>query len=304
MRIVITSSRFDLANLPPELADQDVIVNRSGRRPTREELLALLADGADGVIAGLERFDADILARVPMLRAISRIGTGLDSIDLDAAHEHGVRILRTPEAPTAAVAELTLGLMLAGLRHLVPHHEGVVSGMWRARPGGLLQGRTVGLVGAGRIARAVAERLAPFGAVVRASDPFVAPSEVPFPLVELEELLRTSSIVSLHVPADPTTDGLLDATRIALLPPGAMVINTARGGLVDEAALADALRGGRVGFAGFDAFVEEPYAGPLLGLEGVLLTPHVGSNTVETRWAMEREAGRNLAEALGLTTDG
>ena len=300
MRIAITASTFDPDNLPASLAACDLVRNDTGRRPDREGVLALVDPDVVGVIAGLEPYDATVLTHATSLQAISRIGTGVDNVDLDAAAARHVQVLRTPDAPTNAVAELTIGMILAGLRHLVPHHRSVTDGTWRARPGGLLEGRTVGLIGAGRIAREVAQRIAPFGADVIANDPFVDPADVPFPLVDLDTLLRTSDIVSLHVPGQDDPQPLLDAARLALLPHGAMVINTARGGLVDEAALAAGLRDGALAFAGVDAFVDEPYAGELCALDNVLLTPHVGSNTRETRRAMEREAAHNLARALGL----
>lgn len=302
MRIVITSSAFDPANLPADFAHHDVVINEMGRRPDREELKALLAGGADGAIAGLEPYDSDVLAGAPGLRAVSRIGTGVDNIDLAAAARLGIAILRTPEAPTVAVAELTVGLILAGLRDLAGHHRRVVEGTWRGEMGGLLEGRTVGLVGAGRIAQAVAQRLAPFGVRVQGHDPFVDPADIPFPLVGLEQLLRTSDITTLHVPAQQDGGRLLDAARIALMRPGAILINTARGGLVDEEALAAALGSGALSFACLDAFESEPYIGPLRDSPRVLLTPHIGSATVETRERMEREAAANLAVALGLRT--
>lgn len=299
MRIAITASSFDLANLPPELADSELVVNTSGRRPDRSGVLELLAGNVHGAIAGLEPYDAEVLGSTLGLRAISRIGTGVDNVDLDAADQLGIAVLRTPDAPTSAVAELTLAFILAGLRHLVEHHQRVVAGTWKGRVGGLLEGRTVGLVGAGRIARAVAERLLPFGVEIQGSDPYVDPADASFPLVSIDELLTTSDIVSLHVPGQPGGH-LLDAHRISLMRPGAMLINTARGRLLDEDALADALRSGALSFAGLDAFAVEPYEGPLRELPNVLLTPHIGSNTAETRRAMEREAAENLAVALGL----
>ena len=302
MRIAITASSFDVSNLPGELQACELVINDSGRRPDRDGVLALVGPDVDGVIAGLEPYDATVLEQATGLRAISRIGTGVDTIDLAAAAERGVQVLRTPDAPTSAVAELTLGLILAGLRDLAGNHARVTAGEWRARTGGLLEGRTVGLIGAGRIARAVALRLAPFGASVLATDPFVDPAEAQFPLVDLDTLLRTSDIVSLHVPAQDDDRTLLDADRLTLLREGAMLINTARGGLVDEAALAAGLRKGRLAFAGLDAFATEPYVGELRELDNVLLTPHLGSNTRETRRAMEQEAARNLAAALGLWT--
>lgn len=300
MRIAITASAFDRAHLPPSLAGCDLIINETGRRPDRDGVLALVGPDVDGTIAGLEPYDATVLTRASGLRAISRIGTGVDNVDLAAAADRGIEVLRTPDAPTSAVAELTIGLLLAGLRDLVPHHTAVVGGTWKGRPGGLLEGRTVGLVGAGRIARAVAARLVPFGAVVQATDPFVDPAAVPFPLVDLPTLLRTSDVVSLHVPGAEGAAPLLDAEAIGMLRDGAMVLNTARGGLIDEGALADALRSGRLAFAGIDAFAVEPYTGALREVDNVLLTPHIGSNTRETRRAMEREAASNLAVALGL----
>ena len=299
MRIAITASSFDLVNLPPELADSELVLNTSGRRPDRSGVLELLAGHVDGAIAGLEPYDAEVLGSSLGLRAVSRIGTGVDNVDVDAAEQLGIAVLRTPDAPTSAVAELTLALILAGLRHLVEHHQHVVTGTWKGRVGGLLEGRTVGLVGAGRIAGAVAERLLPFGVEIQGSDPYVDPADASFPLVAIDELLTTSDIVSLHVPGQPGGH-LLDVHRIGLMRPGAMLINTARGGLVDEDALAGALRSGALSFAGLDAFAVEPYEGPLRELPNVLLTPHIGSNTAETRRAMEREAAENLAVALGL----
>lgn len=301
MRIAITASAFDLSNLPPELADSELILNSSGHRLDRSGVLELLDGHVDGAIAGLEPYDADVLSSTVGLRAVSRIGTGVDNVDVAAAERLGIAVLRTPDAPTSAVAELTVAFILAGLRHLVEHHQRLVTGEWKSRAGGLLEGRTVGLVGAGRIARAVAARLTPFGVEIQGSDPFVDPADAGFPLVEIDELLATSDIVTLHVPGQPSGN-LLDARRIGLMRPGAMLINTARGGLVDEVALAHALRSGALSFAGLDAFAVEPYKGELSDLSNVLLTPHIGSNTSETRRAMEREAAENLAVALGVRT--
>lgn len=300
LRIAITASAFDMANLPSAFASCEVIANMTGRRLDSEGLVAMLSEGVHGTIAGLEPYDERALSAAKGLRAISRIGTGTDSIDLGAARQHGVVVLRTPDAPCAAVAELTVGMVLAGLRHLVYHHQQVTDGIWAARRGGLLEGRIVGLIGAGRIARAVAARLVGFGASVQATDPYVEQRSSALSLVGLEKLLRTSDIVSLHVPSDANTSNMLDRARIGMMKHSAMLVNTARGGLIDEDALIDALRTGRLAFAAVDAFAQEPYAGGLSGLDNVLLTPHIGSNTVETRRAMEREAAKNLGEALGL----
>ena len=292
---------FDIANLPVELADCEIVVNTKGRRLDREGVLELLAGHVDGVIAGLEPYDAEVLSAAKGLRAISRVGTGTDNVDLEAAERLGIQVLRTPDAPTVAVAELTIAIILSGLRYLNENHQRVMDGTWTGRTGALLAGKSVGLIGAGRISRAVAERLAAFSARVQATDPVVNPSSVNYPLVELDHLLATSDIVSLHLPAQ--ADGpLLDARRLSLMRRGAMLVNTARGGLVDEAAVAHRLQSGDLSFAGLDTFESEPYEGPLQKCPNVLLTPHIGSNTTETRRAMEREAAENLAIALGRKT--
>lgn len=299
MRIAITASSFDLANLPPELTRCELVMNTTGTRLDSAGVSQLVGDRVEGAIAGLEPFDAVVLSRAVGLRAVSRIGTGVDNVDVDEANRLGIAVLRTPDAPMSAVAELTLTFILAGLRHLLENHRRVLDGTWKGVAGGLLEGRMVGLVGAGRIAQAVAQRLRPFGANIQATDPFVDPEHAPFPLVALDELLSTSDIVSLHLPAQQGRV-LLDRQRIGLMRPGAMLINTARGELVDESALDEALRSGHLAFAGVDAHVVEPYRGPIRDLSNVLLTPHIGSNTIETRRAMEREAALNLVMALGL----
>lgn len=301
MRIAITASSFDLANLPPALAKCELVINTTGLRLDGSGVSELVGDRVDGAIAGLEPFDEAVLTKAVGLRAVSRIGTGVDNIDVSAAERLGIAVLRTPDAPTSAVAELTVAFILAGLRHLMENHRRVLDGTWKGVAGGLLEGRMVGLLGAGRIAQAVAQRLRPFGANIQATDPFVDPENAPFPLVALDELLSTSDIVSLHLPAQQGRV-LLDRQRIGSMRPGAMLINTARGDLVDESALDEALRSGHLTFAGIDAHVVEPYQGPIRDLSNVLLTPHIGSNTIETRRAMEREAAFNLAVALGLAS--
>lgn len=303
MRVAITSSSFDVANLPRAFASCEIITNTTKERLDREGLVKILSGGVDGVLAGLEPYTEEVFASATGLRVISRIGSGTDSIDFDAAERHGVVVLRTPEAPTVAVAELTIGLMLSGLRHLVHHHRQITRGIWDARPGGLLENRTVGLIGAGRIAGAVAARLDAFGASVLATDPNVEPDVSVLPLVSLEALLRTSDIISVHVPLDASTRNMLDRDRLGMMKPGAMLVNTARGGIIDEPALIEALQTGHLSFASIDAFADEPYLGGLSKLDNVTLTPHIGSKTKETRLAMEIEAAQNLAIALGLVAE-
>jgi phosphoglycerate dehydrogenase-like enzyme len=264
---------------------------RAGR--SREELIELL-DGVAGAIVSTDPFDARVLAAARELRVIARVGVGTDSIDLAAAARRGVAVCTTPGANTETTADHTLALMLAALRRLPQHDRAVRAGAWE-RTGralaGELRGATVGLVGYGAIGRAVRGRLAGFGARVLVCDPFVddvADAE----LVGLEALLRASDVVSLHAPLTGATRGLLHADRLALLRPHAVLVNTSRGALVDEDALADALRRGALRAAALDVLAHEP-PGPrarLLSLPNVVVTPHVAGLSERSVGEMTRRA--------------
>jgi phosphoglycerate dehydrogenase-like enzyme len=264
---------------------------------TPAELSEVLGD-AVAAIADADPFDADVLGRAAGLKVIARTGVGLDSIDLDAATRHGVVVTTTPGTNHETVADHTLALMLAVLRSLRPNDAGVRGGGWRdfAIPLSQLHGATVGLVGFGAIGRAVGRRVEAFGATVLVHDPF-APAEVE--TVELDDLLRRSGVVSLHLPLSPDTERLLDARRIALMAPGAVLVNTSRGPLVDQEALTDALAAGRLGGAGLDVFaVEPPGAGPLAALDNVVMSPHCGGISAQSNLAMSRMATESVLAAL------
>jgi D-3-phosphoglycerate dehydrogenase len=271
-------------------------LNPHGRRLTAAEVSMLLQE-ADGLIAGTEPLNAEVLQGAKRLRVISRCGVGLDNVDLAAADALGIAVLTTPEVATEAVAELTVAGILALLRHLVAHDQGCRAGRWKREMGRLLEGRCVGIVGLGRIGKRVAELVSAFRAQVVAHDlhedrEFARVHRIEY--LGLESLLRRADIVTLHVNLGPATKGLIRAEQLALMNPGGFLINCARGDLVDEMALAEAIRTGRLGGAFLDTFGEEPYVGPLLDLPGVLVTPHIGGYTVESRGAMEVEAARNL----------
>jgi len=297
VKIAITTSSFDLGNLDARLQGHELVLNPHGRALTEVEAAALLAD-VTGVIAGVEPLNQAVLDAAPELAAIARVGTGLDTVDLHAAEDRGIAVSNTPDAPTDAVAELTVGLMLAVLRDIASSDAAVRSGEWPRTRGRLLGSCTVGLIGAGRIGRRVGQLVAGFGARVLFADPAVTAAELPGQLVSLEGLLAASDIVSLHVPLTADTRNLLTTERIAQMPSGAIVVNASRGGLLDEAALAAALRDGRLGGAALDVYDAEPYSGELISLPQVVLSPHVGSSTVETRQRMEREASSNLVYDL------
>jgi len=270
-------------------------VNRSGKRLGEGDLCRALG-GADGVIAGTEPFSRRVIDACPDLRVISRVGTGTDSIDREAAERRGIRVLTTPDAPVQAVAEHTLALLLAILKRIPERNELVREGKADAQPGSILAGKTVGIVGLGRIGRRVAAMLRALGCRVIAYDPFrqgTDPAGVEI-RGSLEDLVAGADILTLHAPAQPGNRPILDGRIFSLCRKGVVLVNTARGSLVDEKALVRALEDGTVAGAGLDVFPSEPYTGELLRFPQLVATPHVASNTRETRREMEMEAVENL----------
>jgi len=253
---------------------------------TPEELVEIVGD-AVAVIADADPFDASVLARVNRLRVIARTGVGLDSIDLEAATRAGVVVTTTPGTNHETVADHTLALMLAAVRRLSRLDDAVRRGGWRdfSLPLGQLHGRTVGLIGFGAIGRAVGRRLEAFGARLLVHDP-PAGEDVP-----LDELLRSSDVVSLHAPLTAETHHLLDAEHLALMRRGSVLVNTARGPLVDQEALIAALRCGQIAAAGLDVFEDEPPGVTELSeLDNVVLSPHTGGISDASNLAMSRDA--------------
>jgi D-3-phosphoglycerate dehydrogenase len=272
----------------------DLVGNPFKRKLSREELIGLLDGDVRGIIAGLEPLDREVLAR-SSLRVISRCGSGLSNVDLAAAAELGIVVCATPDGPTAAVAELTVGALLALLRMLPQMDRDLHEGRWHKRIGSQLEGKTVAIVGCGRIGRRVAALLSAFGATVLGVDPALRGALDGIRLVPLAEALAAADIVTLHCSGEARVLGPEEFRRMK---PGTLLLNAARGGLVDEAALVCALDEGRVAGAWLDAFEEEPYDGPLTRYPQVLLTPHVGSYTKECRARMEMEAAENLIRAM------
>lgn len=298
-KVLITTSSFDM-DLPEIAAIREagfeIVLNPLGRRLSEDEVSGLLAPDIAGVIAGLEPLTARVIGGAQGLRVISRCGIGMDNVDLDAAKERGIVVYNTPDAPTKAVAELAIGLMLDVLRGISAQDRAIRGGGWERPMGGLLGARTVGLAGFGRIGRKVADYAAAFGAQIIMHDPFAQddPRFVPF-----EALLARSDILSLHVPYSEENRHMIGAAQLAAMKEGAILINTARGGLVDEEAVAAALRSRRLAGAGLDVFEKEPYKGPLAGVPGAILTAHTGSYAKEARTEQEALAARNLLAGLG-----
>jgi len=270
--------------------------NPVGRKMSQEELLSALT-GVVGAIAGLELYSAEVLAR-SQLKVVSRCGVGLGNIDLPKAREMGIRVYSTPDAPTTAVAELTVGALITLLRKVPQMDRGMHDGKWEKRSGPQLEGKTITLIGLGRIGRKVAEYLRPFGVRLLGVDPALQGTVEGIPIVSLGQALAESDIVSIHASG---TAEILGAEELAAAKPGVYVTNAGRGGLINERALCDALDSGKVAGAWLDAFSEEPYDGPLTSYSQVLLTPHVGYSSDEARRRMEREAANNLLAGLADT---
>lgn len=301
-RVLITTSSFDLeqnrALQQLQLTGIQITANPYGKRLTESEVAGLLDSDVVGMVAGVEPLTRPVMAKATGLKVISRCGIGLDNVDLEAAGELGIRVLNTPDAPTNAVAELTLALMLAVLRRVAQADRAMRQGEWKPQMGNLLSARTVGIVGYGRVGRQVAHLVHAFGARILAHDTQAVEMPDHVERADLASLLKRSDIVTLHVPLAGRRDYLIGRQQLMLMRPGAFLVNTARGGLVDEAALLEALQSGRLAGAACDVFEKEPYRGPLAELPQVLLTAHMGSYAKEARALMEQEAARNLVDAL------
>jgi D-3-phosphoglycerate dehydrogenase len=259
---------------------------------SESDLVARIRDAEVAItIRSSTKFTAAVFAASPGLKAVSIWGTGTDNVDLTAAQQHGVTVMNTPGVSAASIAEHSLMLALAVARRVVSTHNGVVAGGWPRGGAMQLHGKTLGVIGLGAIGRRLARLGQGVGMRVIAWTMHPNPA-LGFELVELDELLRTSDVVSVHLRLSPQTTGFLGRERLALMKPGAILINTARGPIVDEAALIEALRERRIGGAGLDVFDIEPLpAGhPLTGLSNVVLTSHCAGITPEAL-----EAGLALA---------
>jgi D-3-phosphoglycerate dehydrogenase len=254
--------------------------------------------GVDAIITGTDELTAEVIGHADRLKTIAKHGIGLETIDLDAARARGIVVSATPLAVSDSVADLTLALLLAVARKIVPAHNTTAAGGWKNFTGMELRDKVLGIVGLGRIGREVCLRAQGFGMRVIAHDPypnhaFAAGHAVTF--VTLDELLATSDVVTLHLPAEQVSGALLGAAEFAHIKRGSLLLNTARGALVDEAALAAALQSGQLGGAGLDAFVDEPPVGsPLLTAPNVVLTAHIGGSTADGRRRMGEQVIENL----------
>ncbi|MDQ7843529.1 MAG: phosphoglycerate dehydrogenase [Armatimonadota bacterium] len=304
-RVVVTSRSFgryvpDGIRLLEE-AGLDVVMAGQGA-PWPEDRMVGLARDAQALIVGTDQVTRRVLAGSPRLRVVARHGVGVDNIDLAGAAALGIAVTYTPGANTDAVAELTVALLLALWRGIVAADRTVREGRWEPVLGYEARGRTLGVVGLGRIGRGVAERARALGMRVVAFDvaedrPYALAHGIAY--LPLEDLLRTADAVSVHVPLTPKTRGLIGARELAWMKPTAVLVNVARGGVIDEEALAAALEGGRLAGAAVDVFtVEPPWESPLLRAPNVILTPHIGAHTLEAMTRMDLMAASDVVAVL------
>lgn len=297
-KILIGPSSFsDLDRAPMDRLIEsgcEVVHNPFRRRLTKPELLILLKEGITGLIAGLEPLDREVLENAS-LKVISRCGSGLSNVDMKAADELGIRVCYTPFGPTQAVAELTLGAILGLLRMVPQMDRDLHRGKWNKKIGFQLAGKTVTIIGFGRIGQLLARLLRPFETKTLAVDPNLEGPVDNVELVSLNEALPGSDIITIHSSGESQ---IMGSEQFAMVKRGAFLLNAARGVLVDESALTEALDEGIVAGAWIDTFDDEPYDGPLKKYPQVILTPHVGSYTIECRKQMENEAVENLITVL------
>src|ERR671917_710906 len=255
----------------------------------RPALLAALAEADAVIVRSATRIDAEAIAAAPRLKVVARAGVGLENVEVPAATARGVMVVNAPTSNIVSAAEQALALLLGVARNTASASGALKAGEWkRAKYTGVeIQGKTVGVVGLGRIGVLFAQRMAAFGTRLIAYDPYVQPAraaQLGVRLVGLDELLRESDFISVHLPKTPETLGLIGERELAMVKPGVRIVNAARGGLVDEQALAEALTEGRVAGAGIDVFVKEPStSSPLFEFDNVVVTPHLGASSAEAQ---------------------
>lgn len=304
MKILTSPSSFgQVGNEPVELLVQngyEVINNPYGRKLTEDEVIEIAKDCV-GIVAGVEPLTARVMDALPNLKCISRVGIGMDSVDLKYASEKGIIVTNTPDGPTRAVAELTLAMTLSLLRKIPQAHADLRNKVWKKQVGNLFLNKVVGVVGLGRIGKLVSQLFRGIGNPVIGYDPYADAAwatDNGVELVDFNTLLTKADIVTIHVPGNEDGSAVIGTKEIDLMKIGGFLINISRGGIVDEDALYNALSTNKLTGAAIDVFSAEPYAGPLCDLDNVVLTPHLGSYAEEGKLLMEIDAVKNLINAL------
>lgn len=304
MLVQVTTSTFGKAGSKPVdyLKSKGIPfkTNPYGRKLTEEEAVEVIS-GADAIIAGTEPLTENVLNQLPGLKIISRCGTGMNNVDLDAAEKLGIKVFNTPTVHVDAVAELALAGTLASLRGFARNDRTVRSGEWKKSMGRSLYDKSVGIIGFGKVGRRFCELLYPFTTNLFFYDPYLdeqTSDSNGVKRVTLHQLFENSDIISLHVPYTKENHHMINAENLGIAKKDVTIVNTSRGGLINEDDLYTFLRDNPGAGAYLDVFEKEPYDGRLKELENVILSPHVGTSTKETREEMELEAAMNLVKAL------
>jgi len=303
-KIFISTSSFAVhSNEPLDTLDKNkikYILNPFKRKLNSKELLNC-ANNVHAIIAGTEMYDKQVLLNLPNLKVISRLGIGMDNIDMEVAKEKGIRVFKTTTTPAPAVAELVLGLMIDVSRHISRSNQLLKNNTWKKQMGSLLQRKTLGIIGLGVIGKALVKLINGFDFNILAFDQyedkaFAKENDVTY--CDLKTLLRDSDIVSIHLNLSDRTNKFIDSEKLRLMKPDAILLNASRGEIIDEDALYDILKERKIFGAGLDVYRNEPYTGQLTELDNLVLTPHIGSYAKEIRIKMEMEAAENLIRGL------
>jgi D-3-phosphoglycerate dehydrogenase / 2-oxoglutarate reductase len=303
MQIQITTSSFGKAgDKPVQFLKENNIhfkLNPYERRLTENEAIEVIQN-AEGVIAGTEPLTRKVLDQLPKLKVISRCGVGTNNVDMEATKEKGIKVYNTPSVHVDAVAELTLTGVLNTMRRISAADQNIRNGQWKKNIGNSLFDKRIGLIGFGQVARRFSKLATVFTNDIVYHDPFVevTPSDYPAKQSHLEELLTTSDIISIHIPLTDENYHLIGKKEFKKMKPNSLLVNTSRGGLIDEEALYDFLKTNPEASAYLDVFENEPYNGKLKNLQNILMTPHIGTSSKETRCEMEYQACVNLLKGL------
>jgi D-3-phosphoglycerate dehydrogenase len=302
--ILITTTTFALfSNKSLRLLESEgykVSYNDKQRKLTKKEITNLISD-YDGIIAGTEKYDKDVLEKAKKLKVISRVGVGLDNIDLQVASEKNIKVSKTNTTPSMAVAELTLGLILDLLRKISYQNKIFKNGVWQKEMGCLLNGKTLGIIGLGNIGKTLVNITQGFDLKYLAYDlvedeHFALEKAIEY--CSMDDLLSRADIITIHLSMNKQNQDLINYEKLSKMKQNSILINTSRGDIINEDNLAKALKEEIISGAGLDVYKNEPYNGALSSFENVVTTPHIGAYAMETRNAMEYEAVQNLLNGL------
>lgn len=303
-KILTSPSSFgQISNEPFEILEKNgysYINNPFGRRLTENETIDI-GKNCIGIVAGVEPITAKVMDALPNLRCISRVGVGMDSIDLEYAIKKGIVVVNTPNGPTRAVAEMTLSMVMSLLRKIPQADAAMKNGIWKKETGNLLFRKKIGVIGLGRIGKMVATMFKNLGNPIIGYDLYPDKSwtnKNEINLVSLSELIEESDIITVHIPPKKNKKPILGKEQLIKMKTSSFIINASRGGVVDEEILFQLLKDNKIAGAAIDVFSEEPYNGQLTSLSNVVLTPHLGSYAAEGKLQMEIDAVNNLIEVL------